>query len=546
MSNAEASLEHLFRVFTMPEHKDSTLARIEQHLSDNLSDFLSRHVVTKQTSLETIEQDFSSASMPQRPEFVSEFADKLLDTLVANSVNTYAPTFIGHMTSALPYFHLSLAKLLVGLNQNLVKIETSKAFTPLERQVLGMMHNLVYGQDEAFYQQYLHSAEHALGAFCSGGTIANISALWVARNKCLAPKPGFAGVAQAGIAAAYRAYDINELGLVASKRGHYSLGKAADLLGMGRQNLHTLNPNSQTLDPETVRRFAQAYSEQGNRLLAIVGIAGTTETGHVDPLDELADVAKEVGCWFHVDAAWGGATLFSDTHKHKLKGIERADSVTLDAHKQMYVPMGAGMALFKNPSDSKAVRHHAQYILRQGSKDLGATTLEGSRNGMAMMVYSSLHVLGKSGYELLIDQSINKAQLFANMIQSTDNFELITAPTLSLLTYRYVPQFAHLALLHANTEQVHAINESLNALTKAIQKQQREAGKSFVSRTRLTVEKYGDDCLTVFRVVIANPLTTQQHLADILVEQAAIAHTLAEYQQLQSVCAGMVQLTELA
>lgn len=163
-----------------------------------------------------------------------------------------------------------------------------------------------------------------------------------------------------------------------------------------------------------------------------------------------------------------------------------------------------------------------------------------------MMVYSSLHVLGKSGYELLIDQSINKAQLFANMIQSTDNFELITAPTLSLLTYRYVPQFAHLALLHANTEQVHAINESLNALTKAIQKQQREAGKSFVSRTRLTVEKYGDDCLTVFRVVIANPLTTQQHLADILVEQAAIAHTLAEYQQLQSVCAGMVQLTELA
>ena len=107
MSNAEASLEHLFRVFTMPEHHDSTLSRIEQHLSDNLSDFLSRHVVAKQTSLEEIEQDFNDPHLPIQPEFVSTHAEHLLTKLVANSVNTYAPTFIGHMTSALPYFHLS-------------------------------------------------------------------------------------------------------------------------------------------------------------------------------------------------------------------------------------------------------------------------------------------------------------------------------------------------------------------------------------------------------------------------------------------------------
>ncbi|MCP3429645.1 pyridoxal-dependent aspartate 1-decarboxylase PanP [Opacimonas viscosa] len=530
MSNAEASLEHLFRVFTMPEHKDSTLSRIEQHLSDNLSDFLSRHVVAKKTSLESIEKDFSTASLPQRPEFVSEFADQLLDKLVAHSVNTYAPTFIGHMTSALPYFHLSLAKLLVGLNQNLVKIETSKAFTPLERQVLGMMHNLVYGKSDAFYEQYLHSANHSLGAFCSGGTIANMTALWVARNKCLGPKPGFAGVTKAGLASAYRAYGINELGIVSSKRGHYSLAKAADLLGMGRNNLHTLNHNEQTLDPDAVRTFAKQYAAQGNQLLAIVGVAGTTETGHIDPLDELADVAEELGCWFHVDAAWGGATLFSDTHRAKLKGIERADSVTLDAHKQMYVPMGAGMALFKDPKHSSAVRHHAQYILREGSKDLGATTLEGSRNGMAMMVYSSLHVLGKSGYELLIDQSIDKAQHFAQMITAHCEFELVTEPTLSLLTYRLVPQDVQKALLaDISDADKTMLNEQINALTKAIQKQQREAGKSFVSRTRLSVQAYGHDCLTVFRVVIANPLTTQAHLSSILTEQTEIAAILPEY-----------------
>ncbi len=76
---------------------------------------------------------------------------------------------------------------MIGLNQNTVKIETSKAFTPLERQVLGMLHNLIYQQDDAFYQSWMHSANHSLGAFCSGGTVANITALWVARNNVLKP-----------------------------------------------------------------------------------------------------------------------------------------------------------------------------------------------------------------------------------------------------------------------------------------------------------------------------------------------------------------------
>ena len=216
MAKAEVSLEHLFRVFTKPEHSDSTLAKIERHLSDNISDFLSQHVVTKKTSLEEIEKDFFSAAVPDSPEFVSEHAESLLTKLVAHSVNTYSPTFIGHMTSALPYFHLTLAKLLVGLNQNLVKIETSKAFTPLERQTLGMMHNLIYQQDDKFYEDYLHSADHSLGSFCSGGTVANITALWVARNQLFSVDGKFPGVAKAGLAAAYRHYGYDNIGVMSS------------------------------------------------------------------------------------------------------------------------------------------------------------------------------------------------------------------------------------------------------------------------------------------------------------------------------------------
>lgn len=517
MGKASASLEHMYRVFTKPESKDSKLAQIEQHLSDNLSDFLSQHVVTKAKSLEEIEQNFSSHQVPESPEFVSEHAEVLLEKLVSHSVNTYSPTFIGHMTSALPYFHLPLAKLLVGLNQNLVKIETSKAFTPLERQVIGMMHDLVYGESEHFYQSHLHSAKHSLGAFCSGGTIANITALWVARNKLLQAGPGFRGVAQQGLAAGLKHYGYERLGILSSKRGHYSLSKAVDVLGIGREQMLTIDCPTQRLSPEKALMLGQEFQQQGNKLFALVGIAGTTETGHVDPLDELADVAKELDCHFHVDAAWGGATLFSNKHKHKLKGIERADSVTLDAHKQMYVPMGAGMVVFKNPEDSNAVRHHAQYILRAGSKDLGATTLEGSRNGMAMMVYASLNIFGRQGYQLLIDHSIEKAKRFAQLIDRQADFELITPPTLSILTYRVKPDFIN----HPSQQQ----NEILDRLTVYVQKQQREAGKSFVSRTRLTVQKYGDQAITVFRVVLANPLTTETDLTNILQEQHQFART---------------------
>lgn len=531
MSKAEVSMSHLIRVFTKPEHLSSKLAQIELQLSDNLADFLSQHVVAKKTSLEEIEKDFADAVIPEVPEFVSTHAEALLEKLVSHSVNTYSPTFIGHMTSALPYFHLPLAKLMVGLNQNLVKIETSKAFTPLERQVIGIMHNLVYQQDEAFYDEHLHSARHSLGAFCSGGTVANITALWVARNKLLGPKPGFGGVSREGLAAAYKHHNIEGIGILSSRRGHYSLSKSLDLLGIGRNSMITIDCPSQRLSPEKALKAGIEYQNSGHKLLALVGVAGTTETGHVDPLDELADVAKELGCWFHVDAAWGGATLFSERYRSKLKGIEQADSITLDAHKQMYVPMGAGMALFKNPEHSNAVRHHAQYILREGSKDLGATTLEGSRNGMAMLVYASLNILGRQGYELLINQSIEKAKRFAEMIDSHPDFELITQPTLSLLTYRVVPSQVHEHLAIQNSTK-NEINRLLNELAVTVQKRQREAGKSFVSRTRLTTEQYPGSPVTVFRVVLANPLTTDEDLSNILTEQATIAQDCSQWQAL--------------
>ncbi|EGQ8589771.1 pyridoxal-dependent aspartate 1-decarboxylase PanP [Vibrio cholerae] len=522
--SAQVNFDSLLKIFTVPEGPDSTLTKIDEELSRNLNHFLRKHIVAEEKPLKEIEKDFSNAHIPEQPQFVSDHTQHLLDTLVSHSVHTASPSFIGHMTSALPYFLMPLSKIMIALNQNLVKIETSKAFTPLERQVLGMIHRLIYGETDHFYQQWMHSAEHSLGAFCSGGTIANITALWVARNNALKAEGDFPGVEKAGLFKAMRHYGHEGLAILVSERGHYSLKKAADVLGIGQEGLVAVKTDAHNrICPHDLEQKITELKANKIKVFAVVGVAGTTETGNIDPLRTIAQICQREQIHFHIDAAWGGATLMSNRYRGLLDGVELADSVTIDAHKQLYIPMGAGMVLFKDPNAMRSIEHHAQYILRQGSKDLGSHTLEGSRSGMAMLVYASMHIISRPGYQLLIDQSIEKARYFADLIDAQTDFELVSQPELCLLTYRYLP--AHVRIALEKSQGVHRaqLNELLNELTKFIQKKQRETGKSFVSRTQLNPHQWDKLATIVFRVVLANPLTTKEILHNVLDEQREIA-----------------------
>lgn len=523
---AEASLETLHRIFTVPEAPDSTLAQLEAEISRNLHGFLREHIVATRRSMSDIESDFSDTRVPEDPVFVSEQTDFLLRKVVAESVHTASPTFVGHMTSALPYFMLSLAKMMTALNQNTVKTETSKAFTPLERQVLGILHRLVFARDDAFYARHVQNPEHALGTFCSGGTVANITALWVARNNALPPDGDFEGVSREGLHRALAHYHYSDGAIVVSRLGHYSIGKAADLLGIGRKSVHAIDiDTSNRVDIAEMERTCRRLQGQGTKILALVGLAGSTETGSIDPLERIADLAAQFGTHFHVDAAWGGPTLFSERWRHLLAGIERVDSVTIDAHKQLYVPMGAGMTLFRDPCATHAIEHHARYIVREGSRDLGSKTLEGSRPGMAMLVHSGLTILGRRGYELLIDKGIDLARRFADLVRAAPDFELTSVPELNILTYRYVPEAIARELATADPARAAVLNEGLNGITRDIQRLQREAGKSFVSRTTLRPRRYHGQAIDVFRVVLANPLTNLAILRQILDEQRVHAQS---------------------
>ena len=521
---AEATLDSMRRVFSIPESEDSTLTRIEREISQNLLGFMRNNLIAGEMEPAQIEKEFTNVSIPEEPMYVHDQAKFLMDKVVSQSVHTASPSFIGHMTSSVPYFMLPLAKIMIALNQNTVKIETSKAFTPLESQVIGMLHKLIYNREDSYYDKWTHNRDHAFGVFCSGGTVANLTGLWTARNLMLAPRGEFRGVYEDGLAAGLAEYGYKKLAILVSKRGHYSLKKAADVLGIGRSNLVAIATDAHNkIDLNILRAKIDELKSEKTGILAIIGIAGTTETGNVDPLNDLADIAAHHRIHFHVDGAWGAPTLFSERHRHLLAGIERADSVVIDAHKQLYVPVGAGICLFKRETSLDAVETSAQYIVRRGSRDLGKHTLEGSRPGMAMLVHSGLRILGRKGYELLIDAGIGKTLQFARMIQSAEDFELTTEPELNILTYRYVPQDMKARLAAAAPEERVRLNDLISELTVNIQKTQRDRGQTFVSRTTFEIASHGNQPLTVFRVVLANPLTTRQVLGEVLEEQRSIA-----------------------
>jgi glutamate decarboxylase len=201
--------------------------------------------------------------------------------------------------------------------------------------------------------------------------------------------------------------------------------------------------------------------------------------------------------------------------------------------------MGAGMVVFKDPTALSAIEHHANYILRYGSKDLGSHTLEGSRPGMALLVHAGFSIIGRKGYELLIDMGIERAQTFAAMIRQHPDFELTSEPELNILTYRYCPRTVQQVLATATAQQRGGIKDLLDQVCQLMQKHQREAGKTFVSRTRLRIARYGEE-LTVLRVVLANPLTTDEILAAILTEQCEIVQQpeiQVLLQQVEELCA---------
>ena len=524
-----ADWQTLTRTYIRPEDDaaKATLIKYMEQILFGLHDFLKKHVgFTKEVSLKDLADRFTDSLISKNPEKkLADVITALIEDIAPHAVNVASPYFVGHMTSAIPFFMVHLKSIVAALNQNVVKVETSKVVSVVEKQVLAKIHRLIYKKSDEFYNKHIQDPGITLGCFIENGTLANLTALWVARNALFAPKKGFDSVEKEGLQAAYKAYGIERCVVLVSRRGHYSLNKAGGLLGIGNQNIVAVDVDKNNrIDLSSLQKTIKEIKNDTTKtaILSIVGIAGTTETGSVDPLLKLAKICAENKIHFHVDAAWGGPTLMSEKYGHLLTGIELADSVSIDGHKQFYMPMSCGMVYFKDPTIMDTVIYHTHYVNRPGSVDLGIKSLSGSREANSLILDSAIKIMGSRGYALLIEHGIETARGFAEEIEKRPDFQLITPPELNILTYRLFPSHMKQEISGDNVEQKIRINEKLNNINRTVQRLQREAGKSFVSRTTLKAENPPGQDIVVLRCVIMNPMTTIEILREILDEQEEI------------------------
>ncbi|MEM9276049.1 MAG: aminotransferase class V-fold PLP-dependent enzyme, partial [Cyanobacteria bacterium P01_F01_bin.143] len=495
-------------------------------------------------SPEALAIKFQGSELPSSPVTVDDYYDKLSQEVLPYTIDTGSPTYIGHMTSALPDFMHDMSKMISRLNQNLVKIETSKSLIFLEREAIAILHRLVYNFSSEFYAENIQQKNRNLGIITTGGTTANISALLCARNSGLLYQESSGGLSQESLHQVLSRKGYQDIVIIGSRLMHYSLNKAASILGLGTDNILFIDSKSDgTLDLDLLQETIQEARKNKLYILALVGIAGTTETGQIDPLPEMGAIAQKFDIHFHIDAAWGGATIFSQRHKEKLRGIEQADSITICGHKQLYLPQGISVCLFKDPKLLNFAETTARYQAQRDTFDVGRFTIEGSRSAISLCLHSALHIIGKRGYEILINDGIEKAQYFSKLIELLDSFELIMKPTLNIVNYRYIPEE-----LRAKAKQKSLSDADIariNQLNTKIQKKQFEQGLTFVSKTTLRASNNGKlQEIVVFRTVLSNPNTTVTDLHHVLEDQLRIVNQIkGQSKELISNGSGQIEAT---
>jgi putative pyridoxal-dependent aspartate 1-decarboxylase len=509
-----------------------------------LSDLLVESGVNRKDQpfeLAAIKADFISDTLPDTPLSADQYAQRLHQLLGDKTINVASPKFIGHMTSKLPNFHAAVSLLVNGLNQNMVKVETSGALTFMERQLTAMLHSLFYPTQHNDCKQMLEDSSSVFGIVTSGGSVSNVSSLTLARNKALTAKGcSIEDIRQRGATEL-----INELGyrravIISTSLSHYSIKKTASLLGFGQNNVRYVDA---MLDAEQQSEKLQqmlADCEQNRELvIAIIGVAGATETGNIDPLNALGEIARHHGIHFHVDAAWGGAFQFSPQLKDRIKGIEKADSITLCPHKQLYMPQGISLCLFKNVNDAHLIATHAVYQAKEGSFDLGQYSIEGSRPANCLHLHAGLHLMTAKGYADLMERNIELTTEFCLLLDEMEEFEICRQPDLNIVNYRYIPRSLHKSGGPGKSGYSKSDNRQISRAVGVIHQKQFANGEGFVSTTDIKIANNGDERWSVFRAVLCNPTTRFSDLKAVLLEQTAIAHT--EWEQSSRVDSELAQ-----
>ncbi len=340
---------------------------------------------------------------------------------LSGSVDTAHPLFSNQLWAGRNYPALVSEFVTTLRNTSVYTYETAPAATIIETYMIDMLcKKMGYNSGD--------------GTFLTGSSNANLISLLVARNTL------FPEIKSKGLSS------LPELCFFVSEHSHYSFEKAANVLGFGEENVIKVKADeNHRMIPAELELSIRNAIVQGKKPFYVCGTAGTTEVGAFDPLLELQAIAKKHNLWFHTDGAWGGALIFSNKHKHLLKGIENSDSISWDAHKLMGIPLICSVILLKDnnqllpavceqTSDYLFHEHEYDYL------DLGKKSIQCGRRVDSLKLWLSFKYYGMKGYEGRIDKMVSLADYLTQKVKSNSSFELLAPTTYCNVNFRFKPE----------------------------------------------------------------------------------------------------------
>lgn len=425
--------------------------------------------VYPQTSSRQIREKLDS-TLPEEGAGFERLLETFNDIMLPMSRHNGHPRMFGYVQAPGTAI-AAIADLLAStLNANLTAWRSAPAAVEIERLTIDWI------------KQILRVDAGAAGLFVSGGSMANLAALAAAR-RAKAP----ADLTSKGAQSFPRAMRV-----YVSEESHHSIAKAAALLGLGRDNVRVVGVDERfkIRIPDLVAKITEDL-EAGHLPFFVVANAGTVNTGAFDPLAEINEVARRFNLWMHVDASYGGFAALAPSAKNLFAAMREADSVALDPHKWLYLPVDCGCVLYRDAEAARATfAHEAEYtrVLEQQPNEAFAFWDYGpelSRRFRALKVWMMLKGVGVRVLGEMIEKDMACARHLEKLVQASEDFEMLAPVELSIFCFRYVPPRLKRARADADEAGCARIDEQLDALNERLLVALQQDGSSYLSNARL-------------------------------------------------------------
>lgn len=398
--------------------------------------------------------------------------------ILEDSIHIHNPFYIGHQVTPVAPL-AALTDLLSSLLNNGMGIyEMGAVGTAVERVVLELL------------AKQIGFTNNAGGILTSGGSLGNLTALLTARK----------------IQCAKKNLRQDQWRVLVSEDCHYCVSRVLMLMGCNEKQIITMPvDNYGRIDIGQLPDFYHSIADK-QTIIAVVATAGTTATGSYDPIDELADFCHSQQLWLHVDAAHGGAVVFSDQYKHLVNGIEKADSMVMDFHKLLLVPALTTAVIYRQHEHAYyTFEQEAHYLFTEQEDhewyNIGKRTFECTKYLMGLRFYVLYRYYGKQLFSDYINQVYSRAKQAAQIINNHDDFELLLQPSSNIICFRYYAD--------------NLTNNQLDELNQLIRAQLLKDGPFYIVQTRWR-NKYW------LRVTWMNVLTELSHW-HALIERISVA-----------------------